>query len=50
MGNMKYAIVYRDRTGWWAVECRDSGKRIGGLCDSELDAYKLANSEGYLVR
>lgn len=46
---MKTAIVRRDRTGWWVV-LDSSGRQIGGLHDSELDAYKYANSNGYIVQ
>lgn len=46
---MKKATVGRDRTGYWAAWCKDTGKMIGGYQDSELDAYRVANSNGYLV-
>jgi hypothetical protein len=47
---MKEAIVYKDRTGYWVAEDRNTHKRIGSFCDSELEAYKTANSMGYVVR
>lgn len=46
---MKQAYVYKHRTGWWAVDDRATGKQIGGFFDTELEAYKFANSEGYIV-
>ena len=46
---MKKAYVFKDRTGWWKVECEQSGKQIGGFCDSEAEALRLAAAEGYLV-
>ncbi len=49
-GKVKEAIVYKDRTGYWAVEDWSSNKKIGGFHDSELAAYKLANYNGYVVR
>lgn len=50
MCNIKDAIVYKDRTGYWRVVEQDTGRPIGLLQDSELAAYKLANREGYIVR
>jgi hypothetical protein len=47
---MKEAIVYKDRSGYWKVEECDTGRQIGNLCASELEAYKLANASGYIVR
>lgn len=46
---MKEAMVYKDRTGYWVVEDRTTNRRIGGYCDSELEAYKRANANGYIV-
>lgn len=46
---MKRAVIFKDKTGYWAVEDRDTGKRIGRLQNTELDAYRLASSYGYLV-
>jgi len=47
---MKEAIVYKDRTGYWAAEDDKTGKLIDGFHDSELSAYKAANRNGYVVR
>jgi len=46
---MKKARVYKHQTGYWAVEDRATNKQVGGFFDTELDAYKYANSEGYIV-
>ena len=46
---MKEAIVYKDRTGYWVAADRATGRKIGGFCDSELEAYKKANANGYIV-
>ena len=46
---MKTAIVTTDRTGYWVV-IDDNGKQVGGYHSTELQAYKAANSDGYLVR
>ena len=46
---MKKALVYKDRTGYWVAEARDTGEKIGNLHSTELDAYKAANRAGYLV-
>ena len=47
---MKEAVVFKDRTGYWVAMADDTGNRIGGFHDSELDAYKAANINGYIVR
>ena len=47
---MKEAIVYKDRSGYWVAEDRKTNQRIDGFCDSELEAYKKANRNGYVVR
>jgi hypothetical protein len=47
---MKTAYVYKDRTGFWAVRADDTGEMIGTFYSSELEAYKIANRKGYLVR
>lgn len=49
-GSMKTAVVYKDKTGYWIAEDDKTHQRIGGFCDSELEAYKLANRYGYVVR
>uniref|UniRef100_A0A6M3KW60 Uncharacterized protein n=1 Tax=viral metagenome TaxID=1070528 RepID=A0A6M3KW60_9ZZZZ len=49
-GRVKEAIVYKDRTGYWVAEDSKTHTRIGNYCDSELEAYKLANRGGYVVR
>jgi hypothetical protein len=46
---MKEAIVFKHRSGAWAAKDRDTGKLIGGLHDTELEAYKAAGREGYVV-
>lgn len=46
---MKEAIVYKHRSGWWAIKCRETGRKIGGLCDTEAEAIREANAEGYIV-
>jgi len=46
---MKTAQVYQDKTGYWMI-VDDNGRQIGRLQDSELEAVKLANAYGYLVR
>lgn len=45
----KEAIVYKRKSGLWAAEERDSRRRIGGLYDTEMEAYRVANNAGYLV-
>jgi len=45
----KKAIVCKDSTGYWVAIARDTDEKLGGLQDSELDAYKAANAAGYLV-
>ena len=45
---MKTAIVVRDGSGYWSVIDRN-GKQVGKLHSTELDAYKAANRDGYLV-
>jgi len=47
---MKYARIIEDRDGYWKVKCDDSGNQIGQACYSELEAYKMANGHGYLVK
>ena len=47
---MKEAIVYKDQTGYWVAEDWNTGKKIGGFKNSELEAYKAANYHGYVVR
>lgn len=46
---LKEAIIYEDRTGYWVAEDRKTNRRIGGFCDSELEAYIRANANGYIV-
>jgi len=46
---MKEAFVYKDRTGYWVAEARDTGHKLGGFHDTELDAYRYANRSGYIV-
>jgi len=46
---MKTAIVYKDRTGYWVAEDRKTHEKIGGYVNTELEAYKNANREGYIV-
>ena len=48
--NVKEAVVYEDRTGYWVAEDWNTQQKIGGLQDSELEAYKIANANGYIVR
>lgn len=50
MERQKEAIVFMDRTGYWVAIDSKTDKRIGNFCDSELEAYKIANSNGYIVR
>lgn len=47
---MKTAYVWKHWSGWWVAVADDTGERIGGFHDNELDAYKAANSRGYLCR
>ena len=47
---MKTATVGKDRTGYWQVVADDTDKMVGGYCNTELEAYRQANSNGYLVR
>ena len=47
---MKTAKVLIDKTGYWAVYDCDTGRQIGNLCSDELEAYKLANANNYIVR
>ena len=47
---MKEAIVYRDKTGYWVAFDTRANMMIGCFCDSELEAYKTANGQGYVVR
>jgi len=44
---MKEAMVFKNQSGYWVAECRNTRRVIykGG---SELEAYKTANFEGYL--
>lgn len=49
MSTSKTAVVTKDRTGYWVAFARDTNQNIGGLHSSELEAYKAANSAGYLV-
>lgn len=46
---MKYATVRKDTSGYWEAVDRKTGERIEGLCGSELEAYRRANRNGYLV-
>lgn len=45
----KTATVCKDQTGYWAAFAHDTGERLGGLHSTELDAYRAANSRGYLI-
>jgi hypothetical protein len=45
----KRATVCKDKTGYWVVTAHDTGERIGGFYNSELQAYKAANLFGYIV-
>lgn len=45
----KKATVCKDRTGYWTAYARDTGENIGGLHNTELEAYKAANAAGYIV-
>lgn len=48
---MKTAVVKLTRSGLWEAIADDTGRRLGGgLHDTELDAYKAANRDGYIVR
>ena len=47
---MKTAVVHKHKTGLWEAIADDTGNRIGGLYETELDAYKAANWAGYVVR
>lgn len=50
MNEIKEAVVYQDgRTGYWIAEDRETHKKIGEYQDTELQAYKIANSRGYIV-
>lgn len=49
MPEKQEAIVYKDRTGYWAVEDKKTHQRVGGLHSTEFDAYKYANWQGYVV-
>ena len=44
----KTAWVYKHRTGWWAVKDNVTGQRVGGLFETELEAMKYANAQGYI--
>lgn len=46
---IKEAVIYKDRTGYWVVEDRCTHQKIGLYCGSELEAYKQANRNGYIV-
>lgn len=46
---MKYARVFKHKTGYWAAEDCKTGRLISGLHDTELEAYKAASSDGYIV-
>jgi len=46
----KEARVYKDRTGYWVAVDNKTNQKIGGLQDTELDAYKIANWNGYVVQ
>ena len=45
----KKATVCKDKTGYWVAIAHDTGEKLGGLHNSELDAYKAANWAGYVV-
>ncbi len=47
--NEKKATVCKDRTGYWVAIAHDTDEKIGGLHNTELDAYKAANRAGYVV-
>jgi len=47
---MRIAYVYKLRSGYWVAVVDKTGERIGGLYDTELDAYKAAARAGYVVR
>lgn len=48
---VKTAKVVEDKlTGYWMIYCTRTGDQVGGHCSDELDAYKVANSLGYVVR
>ena len=44
---MKTATVRTDNTGYWVAKCDDTGDVIY-RGRSELEAYKVANFNGYL--
>jgi hypothetical protein len=45
----KTAYVGKDSSGYWVACAYDTGKNIGGLHSTELDAFKAANAAGYIV-
>lgn len=47
---MKEAIVCKDSTGYWVAIDVKTDRIIGGYVKSELEAYKRANFNGYIVR
>lgn len=46
---MKKAAVIRDKSGYWKVVCDDTGSQVGRLHDTEGDAIRAANTDGYIV-
>jgi hypothetical protein len=47
---MKIAYVYKDRTGFWVAWDSETNSMIGGYYDTELQAYKAANRNGFVVK
>ena len=46
----KEAIVYKDKSFYWAAMDHKTGVLIEGFHNDELSAYKAANRNGYIVR
>ena len=47
---MKEAIVYQNERGYWIIEDAKTNQKISEPQRTELEAYKVANFNGYIVR
>jgi len=47
---MKTAVIFKHLSGYLAIYDTDTNKTVGKLQDTELQAYKVANSLGYVVK
>ncbi len=43
------ARVYRHTYGYWAIQNWETREQIGRFFDTELEAYRYANSHGHRV-